>query len=153
MLMSLSLGLWIGWLTARLAPETPMGRACQDWLVERPAGWVTSLTPRKVASLVISAAVMTVFVIYLAPMISGEAALLLAGDMLAYAEVFCAVAIVAIRSGRASSMVRLKVKAVTSSALGVCRRAARYRRQTASGRRPRRPAPKEDPEPAAFVLA
>ena len=147
MILSRCIALWVGGLVAKLAPQTPAGRACQEWLVSRPAAWLSRLTLRSAVSLVISGAVLGVAVAYLAPVLSGEAALLLAGDALAYVEVLSAVVLVAIRSSRATSAVRKLVGSAVRVGASACTRLVSPRQKRAATRRPRAPAAQDDGEP------
>lgn len=152
MLLILCACILAGWVAATLAPDTMIGRACRNWLIERPAAWMASLTPRKAVWLVISGAVMAVAVAYLAPIISGETALLLASDALSYVEVLTAVVIVAVRSGRTSTAVRHKLQAVGSRVFTTCRALTRSRALRSLPRPSRLLPPADDPDPA-FALA
>ena len=152
MAVTLCVCLWLGWLIANLAPKTPIGRACQDWLVDKPAAWMSKLTLRRAVYLACSSVLIAVFFAYLMPVMSAEVALLLAGDMLAYVELLAAVTVMAIRSGSIWPSLRVKVNAVGSRLASMLRRGARQRGSTTPRRRMGRLDPLDEGEPA-FLLA
>lgn len=139
MLWLVALGLWAAAAVAHFLPDTPLGRACRAWAVERPSAWLA----RRSAAEVAASALFVVALAALAPALPLESALLAAGDLAVYAELSLLVAVAAIRSGahrrRVSVALRSRLAAAASPArLGLGR--ARERRRRA----PRRAPPVDD---------
>lgn len=150
MLLALTLCFWTAAAVAHLVPDTPVGRACRTWAVQRPAAWLARLTPAR-----IGAALMFVLALFvLAPVVPIEAIFLAAGDLTVYLEVLAAVTLMALR-GRSlrahlRTFVARRFRAVARSVGSVLTRGRERRRRE---RRPPQTPSGEDERPAAWTPA